>query len=228
MQACAVLGISPAATSLRSWTAAGLKVLHEAFFLNYIFLLYSANGGRPGLCFLFQDDPAPDQKIFSMGTEALFLKIGKRLSQCQIEIAPSFGVIARIPHLIDVCIIKSTFIDPSPGWFHNPFPEKFTLMIAGNPFCPYWILFHPLSIDYESRELRSIQTLTETLLLSEETDSFKCSTFFHLPVPEYLFAWNIYTSRRKIPAVGSNRQNCLPEHKEPCPVWLASEERDMH
>jgi hypothetical protein len=32
MQACAVSGISPAATSLRSWTAAGLKVLHEAIF----------------------------------------------------------------------------------------------------------------------------------------------------------------------------------------------------
>ena len=27
-----VSGISPAATSLRSWTAAGLKVLHEAIF----------------------------------------------------------------------------------------------------------------------------------------------------------------------------------------------------
>ena len=32
MQAYAVSGISPAATSLRSWTAAGLKVLHEAIF----------------------------------------------------------------------------------------------------------------------------------------------------------------------------------------------------
>ncbi len=32
MQACAVLGISPPATSLRSWTAAGLRVLHEAIF----------------------------------------------------------------------------------------------------------------------------------------------------------------------------------------------------
>ena len=32
MLAYAVSGISPAATSLRSWTAAGLKVLHEAFF----------------------------------------------------------------------------------------------------------------------------------------------------------------------------------------------------
>ena len=73
----------------------------RSIFTNYIFLLYSANGGRPGLCPLFQDDSAPDQKIFSMGTEALFLKIGKRLSQCQIEIAPPFGMIARIPHLVN-------------------------------------------------------------------------------------------------------------------------------
>ena len=45
MQACAVLGISPAATSLRRWTAAGLKGKHEAIFgdaehctINLIFL----------------------------------------------------------------------------------------------------------------------------------------------------------------------------------------------
>ena len=31
MQAYTVSGISPAATSLFSWTEAGLKVLHEAF-----------------------------------------------------------------------------------------------------------------------------------------------------------------------------------------------------
>ena len=42
MQACAVSEISPAATSLRSWTAAGLTVLHEAF-LRYRASLYGTD-----------------------------------------------------------------------------------------------------------------------------------------------------------------------------------------
>ena len=42
MQACAVSEISPAATSLRSWTAAGVTVLHEAF-LRYRASLYGTD-----------------------------------------------------------------------------------------------------------------------------------------------------------------------------------------
>ena len=129
-----------------------------------------------------------DQKIFSMGTKALFLKIGKRLSQCQIEIAPPFGMIARIPHLIDIRIIETGFIDPSPGWFHNPFPEKFTLMIAGNPVLyrhisaffrdgkAFLIPKHPRPLDRpvaDPRKLRFKRMLEVTLLRIRATKTMR-------------------------------------------------------